>query len=56
MAFDKVRDKGVIDLPNEYTCESGDAKPTADIVTHSTCWELDTKLGFIFDGTSWREA
>ena len=55
MAFEKVNTHGVDNLPGEYTCESGDVKPTDNIVKHSTCWELDAKIGFIFDGSSWRE-
>lgn len=55
MAFEKIDNHGVVDLPEEYLCESTDIKPTENIVRGSTCWELDTQLAFIFDGTNWRE-
>jgi hypothetical protein len=56
MAIQKINNYGVTDLPEEYTCESDEIEtlPT-DVPTHSTCWVLDTKVGLMFDGTSWRE-
>lgn len=55
MAFKKIANFGVEDLPEEFICESTDVKPTEDIVAGSTAWELDTKKGYIFDGENWRE-
>ena len=55
MAFKKIKNSGVVELPQEYLCESTDEKVTEDIVIGSTLWELDSKIGYIFDGTSWRE-
>ena len=55
MAFNKIKNSGVVDLPQEYLCESTDEKETDGIVYGSTLWELDAKKGYIFDGTSWRE-
>jgi hypothetical protein len=63
MAFEKITNYGITELPQEYTCESTDTKPVEvpnslgvmiPVVKHSTCWEYDTKLGFIFDGAAWR--
>lgn len=56
MAIQKMDTHGVVELPEEYTCEDADvvSLPT-NVPTHSTCWVLDTKVGLIFDGTSWRE-
>ena len=64
MAFEKISNYGVVLPPQEFTCESADTKPLVmtdplgaeiPIPKHSTCWVYDTKEGFIFDGTSWRE-
>jgi hypothetical protein len=55
MAFKKIENYGGSEIPEEYICESTDVKDTENIVAGSTCWELDTKVGFIFDGTTWRE-
>lgn len=55
MALQKIENSGVVDLPEEYTCEAADvATLPTDVPTHSTCWVLDDKYGLIFDGTSWR--
>ncbi len=55
MAFQKIHNHGVEDLPEEFICESTDVKPTENVPTGSTAWELNTKKGFIFDGSAWRE-
>lgn len=55
MAVKKIANFGAEELPEEYICESTDVKPTEDVVVGSTLWELDSKKGYIFDGTNWRE-
>ena len=56
MAIQRVHNYGVSDLPMEYTCEDADvATLPTDVPVHSTAWALDTKVGYIFDGSSWRE-
>lgn len=63
MSFDRVRKYGVVNPPQEFTCESTDIKSvtmrdasgnTIPIPKHSTCWEYNTKIMYIFDGISWR--
>ncbi len=37
----------------EFLGLSGDTKPTTNVEIGSTYWALDTKLKYIFDGTTW---
>ncbi len=54
MSFQKINTSGTSEIPEEYLCESTDIKITEDIVIGSSLYELDTQIGYVFDGVIWR--
>ena len=55
MAWTKIQNHGVEELPEEFICASTDVKDITDIPDGSTLWEYDTKKGYVFADGDWRE-
>ena len=45
----------IISTRKEYLCNSNDEKPTANLLSGSFMYEVDTGLTYIFSGTDWVE-
>jgi len=45
----------IISTRKEYLCNSNDEKPTANLLSGSFMYEVDTGLTYIFSGKEWVE-